>query len=159
MDNLFEKNGATFSANRRHRYALWRIWDENKPLIMFIGLNPSTADEDDNDKTIRRVIGFAKDWGYGGMYMMNLFTYITPYPKELTNLYDPYMDDYILLLKISEKCKSILFCWGTFKQAKKRADIVSRLFKNALCLGKNKDGSPKHPLYMLKNTKPIKFTI
>ena len=55
MQDLFDDNGADFSPDRKHRYSLWRIWDRSKPLVMFIGLNPSTANESDNDPTIRSV--------------------------------------------------------------------------------------------------------
>ena len=77
------RQGAQFTEDRQYRYALWRIWNEDKPLVMFIGLNPSTANEYKNDPTIRRVMRYAADWGYGGVYMMNLFAWVTPYPKEL----------------------------------------------------------------------------
>ena len=66
---------ATFSDDRVHRYALWRIWDESLPKVLFIGLNPSTATETKNDPTIRRCMGYAKDWGYGGYIMGNIFAF------------------------------------------------------------------------------------
>ena len=67
--NLFgphDGNGAVFSPDRIYRYVLYRVWDEAKPRVMFIGLNPSTADESVDDPTIRRCKRFAADWGYGG---------------------------------------------------------------------------------------------
>ena len=67
------ESGAEFSPDRKYRYALWRIWDKSNPLIMFIGLNPSKANELKDDPTIRRVRRFAFDWGYGGVYMINYF--------------------------------------------------------------------------------------
>jgi hypothetical protein len=57
------KTDAKFSACRKYRYALWRTWDESKPSAMIIGLNPSTADENENDPTITRCFNFAKSWG------------------------------------------------------------------------------------------------
>ncbi|HDR1569813.1 TPA: DUF1643 domain-containing protein, partial [Pasteurella multocida] len=68
-------NNAIFSDCGTYRYVLWRIWDTLLPRITFIGLNPSTADESNDDPTIRRCINFAKKWGYGGIYMVNLFAY------------------------------------------------------------------------------------
>src|SRR3546814_16904510 len=62
---------------------LWRIWDDTKPQCMFIMLNPSTADADLDDPTIRRCIGFAKSWGYGGLQVCNLFAYRSTEPREL----------------------------------------------------------------------------
>lgn len=156
---LFENNvsGAQFSPCGVYRYALWRKWDLSKPLIMFIGLNPSTATAEMDDPTIRRVKNFAKDWGYGGVYMANLFAMISPYPKDLLTCGDPIADNDRWLSHYSKYCKDILFAWGNFKEAAKRSKEVIEMFPNAVCLGKNKDGSPKHPLYISASTKPIIF--
>lgn len=167
MDNsadLFvSKNGAAFSECKKYRYALWRIWDEEKPMVMFIGLNPSTANETENDPTIRRVIRFAKDWGYGGVYMMNLFPLVSTDPSVLTEFYDydyheiEDIENMRQLLEKRKMCNSIIFAWGNFKEAQQRAKSVSGYFKDANCLGLNKNGTPKHPLYIAANTQPIKF--
>ena len=155
---LFEnKNGAEFSQCRKYRYALWRIWDESKPLVMFIGLNPSTANEDTNDPTIRRVIRFAKDWGYGGVYMMNLFAIISSKPEILITCSDPIGDNDKWLFNIYLKCKDAVFAWGNFKEAEHRAKEVGDRFKYATCLGINKNGSPKHPLYVAAKTRPVNY--
>lgn len=149
-----ESNGAIFSECRTCRYALWRIWDKSKPLVMFIGLNPSTANESDDDPTIRRVKKFAFDWNYGGIYMMNLFAYITAYPEEIKKSYN-LINDY-WLTKMSLKCNRIIFSWGSFEEAKERAKEVVRMF-NGYALKINKDGSPKHPLYVKSDIKLIKY--
>ena len=81
--NIIRK--AKLSDNKKHRYSLKRIWDKDKPKVLFIMLNPSLADNYKDDPTIRRLIKFAKLFGYGGFYVGNLFSYITPYPKELKN--------------------------------------------------------------------------
>ena len=75
-------NGAVLDSERNHRFLLWRFWDE-RPRMLFIGLNPSTANELSDDPTVRRLCGFAQVWGYGGLYACNLFSQVTPYPKEL----------------------------------------------------------------------------
>ena len=77
------KSGAIFSSCRKYRYALWRNWDETKPCVMIIGLNPSTADENENDPTITRCINFAKSWGYGGVCVTNLFAYCATVPSDM----------------------------------------------------------------------------
>jgi len=79
------KSHATFSPCRKYRYSLFRIWDEDKSLVLFIGLNPSTADEKEDDPTIRRCINFAKQWGwgYGGLIMGNLFSFRATQPSDL----------------------------------------------------------------------------
>lgn len=76
-----EKN-AIFSDCRIYRYALWRRWGSGD-YAMFIGLNPSTADEANDDPTVRRCIAFAKTWGYGALCMANLFAYRSPHPEDL----------------------------------------------------------------------------
>jgi len=154
--DLFDQtdNGAYFSDCRKYRYALWRIWDKSKQLVMFIGLNPSTANESKDDPTIRRVKKFASDWGFGGFYMMNLFAYVTSDPGELkkhNNLINNFW-----LLKISSKCKRVVFAWGSFNEATERAQEVIQMFAG-YALRINKDGSPRHPLYVKSNIKPIKY--
>lgn len=155
--DLENSNGAEFSECGRYRYGLWRKWDDDKPRIMFIGLNPSTATGDMDDPTIRRVKKFALDWGYGGVYMCNLFAFISPYPSDLKWIKDPIADNDKWLSFFATMCKDILFAWGNFKEAKERAKIVSEMFPAAVCLGLNKNGTAKHPLYIAGNTKPIKY--
>jgi hypothetical protein len=156
---LFKNNasGAAFSDNRKHRFVLWRAWDESKPEVIFIGLNPSTANETKPDPTITRVVSFAKQWGFGSVTMLNLFTYVTAHPEELKKCNDPLlMADHYLKLYATD-AEKIIFAWGKFKQAEERAKEVIAMFPNAYCLVKNKDGSPRHPLYVPGNTEPILF--
>jgi hypothetical protein len=150
-------NGATFSEDRKHRFALWRIWNEDKPLVMFIGLNPSTASEKGDDNTIRRVIRYAYSWGFGGLYMMNLFTYITPYPRELEHSEHLIAENDRNLLEIREKCEMVVFMWGSFKQARMRAAHAKTMFPGAYCFRQTLNGSPFHPLYLKSGLKPIPF--
>lgn len=148
-----EDNGALFSECKKHRHALWRIWDQNKPLVMFIGLNPSTANEHTDDPTIRRVKKFAADWGYGGVYMMNLFTYVTAYPEELIKCGDP---NYSVLRVMADKCEKIIFAWGSFKEAEDRGREVINMF-DGYALVINSNGSPRHPLYVKADVVPVKM--
>lgn len=154
--NLFDNNGASFSNCRRYRYSLWRIWDAEKPLVMFIGLNPSTASEGKDDPTIRRVKKFAFDWGFGGVYMMNLFAFVTPYPEELSGCKDPVggANDF-QLKQVAKRCNEVVFAWGSFNEAKERAEQIKAMFPGAKALVVNQDGSPRHPLYVHKNAIPV----
>lgn len=157
MSNLFEDNGAAFSECRKYRYALWRIWEKDKPFIMFIGLNPSTANETKTDPTITRVRSFATDWGYGGFYMMNLFSFVTAYPEELVK---PESNDVLndqWLRDVGEKCNMVIFAWGNFKQAVDRSKEVMAMFPEAYALVVNQNGSPRHPLYVKGDVIPVKF--
>ena len=157
--DLFDDNGAEFSADKKYRYALWRIWDTSKPMLMFIGLNPSTANSQYEDPTIRRVKRFAHDWNYGGVYMMNLFSQVTSNPKELVYGNDDIIANNMWLDFHSRYCEKIIFAWGNFPQAQERGKIISNVFPKNKCyvLGLNKNGSPKHPLYIKASTVPVLF--
>lgn len=160
MYTLFDPScisGAEFSECGQYRYGLWRKWDNNKLPIMFIGLNPSTATATMDDPTIRRVKRFASDWGYGGVYMCNLFGFISAYPADLKTCDDPVGDNDKWLALFSSLCKDILFAWGSFPEAEERAKIVSDMFPQAVCLGFNKNGTPKHPLYVAAKTLKINY--
>lgn len=152
--------GAKFNEDKTHRIFLWRIWDESLPLVLFIGLNPSRANEVKPDNTITRLFGkngFAKRFGYGGGYMMNLFTLVSEKPEALlkdNTITDGHDDE---LKRIAVKCKDIVFCWGGFPEAVSREAEVIPMFPNALCFGHNKDGTPKHPLYLPKDAKLISY--
>src|SRR6185436_6996264 len=134
-----EDNGAEFSPDRKYRYALWRIWDKTLPLVMFIGVNPSKANEDETDNTILVVKGYAKRWGYGGLYMMNLFAIVSTNPDVLKSDPDPLGDNDGWLERVAPKCKKVIFAWGNFKQARERAKVVIQMFPNAEALYINKN--------------------
>ena len=151
-----QSSGAEFSGDYKHRYALWRIWDESKPLVMFIGLNPSTANETTNDPTIRRVIGMAKQWGFGGVYMMNCFTYVSTDPNELVKDKDLEWNNR-RLLHIARRCQEIVFAWGAFEAAKERGQELAAMFPKAKALIINQDGSPRHPLYVPKSVRLVDY--
>ncbi len=159
MNNLFENNGAEFSEDRKYRYCLWRIWDETKPMVMFIGLNPSVANELSDDPTMRRVINFSRSWGYGGVYMTNLFAWVTSYRKELKLCKDPIGSvNNWWLNHTATKSQIIIFAWGGFPLAKERGEQVCSIMKG-YALEINKDGSPKHPLYIKGDTMPILYNV
>lgn len=149
--------GSLFSGDRKYRYRLWRIWDDSMPMVMFIGLNPSTANEIEDDNTIRRVRSIAKYNGYGGVYMMNLFAIVSRDPKILKTCADPVGDNDTWLVDTASLCTDVIFAWGRFKEAKQRTKKVIELFPNAKCLNILKDGSPQHPLLVRIATTPIPF--
>lgn len=156
FDNMGSSN-AVFSKCHQYRYALWRIWDERKPKVMFVGLNPSTANEKHNDPTIKSVIRIARHNGFGGFYMMNLFAIISPKPeilKTAENPVGPKNDMYIHY--IAEKCDRIVFAWGKF-DVYGRDEVLMKKFPQAYCLGHNSDFSPKHPLFIKGSTDLVPF--
>ena len=77
------EKGATFSRCGRYRYSLWRRWEEDAPYVLWICLNPSTADAEEDDPTLRRCMGFAQDWGYGASYTANLFAWRATKPQDM----------------------------------------------------------------------------
>lgn len=157
---LFDNNnGAEFSKCRRYRYALWRIWDEVKAPVMFIGLNPSTANEATNDPTIRRVIHFAKAWGHGGVYMLNCFPFVSTNPNDLRTEGNQALNDH-WLYKCAAKSSRIVFAWGAFSVVRDLGrDIeLKGMFPQAQALVINADGTPRHPLYVKGDTVPVTFS-
>ena len=157
MKDLFNReDNAFFSSDRKHRIWLCRIWDNSKPRVMFIGLNPSTANETSNDPTIRRVQSMAKSWGYGGVYMMNLFTFISTDPKKLDIINGNVTNADGWLLDTASKCDKVIFAWGNFNVFGRDKEVM-KMFPDAYALHINKNGSPKHPLYVKSDVKPILF--
>jgi hypothetical protein len=155
---LFENNGAEFSRCRKYRFALWRIWDETLPLVMVIGLNPSTANSEQDDRTISRVCSIARHNGYGGIYMLNCFAFISTDPDELV-VHDTGVINDEWIAKAGKLCRDVIFAWGNFKivRAFGRDKKLAEMFPNALALFINKNGSPKHPLYCRINTIPVPY--
>jgi len=150
--------GATFSGLRLYRYSLRRIWDRDKLPAMFIGLNPSTADEEDDDPTVRRCMRFACDWGYGGLLMANAFAVRATDPKEmLRHAYPvgPYNDDH--LKRMSGKAGIVVAAWGVLGAHMGRDKKIMKMIQGMFHLGLTKGGHPKHPLYLRADTKPTRF--
>lgn len=148
---LFENNGAEFSACKKYRYKLWRIWDDKLPIAMCIGLNPSTANGEKNDPTINILKRMLSKLGYGGFYMMNLFAFISSNPNDLLSCTDPLGDNDNKLKEVSDMCGDVIACWGAFKQATDRIKKVQADYPDSKCFGTNKNGTPFHPLALMYN--------
>ena len=158
MGLLVNKN-ATFSDCRKYRYALSRTWDSKKKTILFIGLNPSTADEKIDDPTIRRCINYAQNWGYGSFLMVNLFAYRATIPTELKNVKNPIGNDNDLyIIELLKKADLAVAAWGNEGSHLNRDKEVKKIIPNLMCLKINKSGQPAHPLYQKKDLKLIKYS-
>lgn len=169
--------GATFSPCRTYRYCLWRRWQPNltrngffgegseeyespSRLAAFIGLNPSTADETQDDPTIRRCIGFAKSWGCNGLVMLNIFAFRATDPKEMKKSPDPVgPENDTCLRRVCSIIPTVVACWGTHGAFMSRGPLVRANFagwwsggKRLQHLGLTKHGHPKHPLYLKADT-------
>lgn len=153
------KKDAILSEDRKYRYILSRIWDEAKPTVLFIGLNPSTADETTDDPTIRRCINFAKSWRYDGILMANLFAFRSTNSKGLYTEQDPVGSANDFYIKeYSDKPKLTIACWGNHGNFINHSEEVCKLVNSLYCLDINKSGEPKHPLYVKHNTTPKPYT-
>ena len=150
---------ATFSNCRKYRYALSRSWDDKKKIVLFIGLNPSTADEKKDDPTIRRCINYAQSWGYGGLQVANLFAYRATKPVKLKNVENPVGDDNDQqLIKLSKMADLTVAAWGNEGVLFNRDKQVIKLIPNLMCLKINKSGQPAHPLYQKKDIEYISYS-
>lgn len=159
------KKDALISDCGEYRYWLERIWDEEKPIIVFVMLNPSTADSNEDDPTIRRCINFAKDWGYGSINVFNLYDFRSTNPDNLLKTDKPFSDKNIHQIKVHcDVFDKIICAWGNpgmIKKLKKKFPDYNPLegYEDKLYhLGFCKDGvTPRHPLFLKSNLKPIKL--
>lgn len=151
--------GAVFSRGRTYRYDLWRILD-GEGSVAFAGLNPSTADEQRNDPTVRRCIGFARSWGFGVFHMLNVFAYRATDPREMYQADDPIgasNDEW--LLRIAHRADLVVAAWGTHGAHLGRGEEVRQLLAGVELhhLGLTKDGHPRHPLYLRADSTPERW--
>lgn len=173
--NLFTERTCHFSPCRKYRYELRIIWDRTRKPQMIIGLNGSTADEEDDDPTVRRGIDFAQRWGAGGLVMCNAAAYRATDPRVMLKAADPIGPENTIsfLKRIAAGCfNRPIAAWG--KHAAKlrwcsdsahelcegqfnRHQELKLLMGPLDCLRLNGDGSPCHPLYLPANLTPIPF--
>lgn len=169
--NLFDdpsekpESGAIISECGKFRYHLWRIWDRTLPSMVFVMQNPSVADAKDNDPTITRCIGFAKREGFGGISVRNVFAYRATDEKELLKCPDPFgpeNEQHLLHARDVSLMTRLVIAWGKHFGSKRLADYYRRALSILLpqkpyCLGTNKDGTPRHPLFLASNTPLIEY--
>lgn len=157
---LFEtiEKGAEISDCGKYRYKLWRVWDKNLPKVLFIMLNPSTADGSADDPTIRRCIGFAKAWGYGGIMVGNISPFRATNPKELLGLK---LDrEYALVRNINSQrinkmayeCEITVLAYGNSPIPV--PVYIFHVTNKVHCINETAKGFPSHPLYLKKNLTP-----
>lgn len=153
------QTGAVFTECRRYRYALWRTWRnlDNPRRVAFIGVNPSVANEERNDRTVARCIQFAKDWGYDGMIMLNAFAWVqTTLDMELTVEHIG-VENNATIVEREKQGDLIIAAWGVLCPLWREREIADLLGKSLFCLGTSKYGRPRHPLYTKRNCKPLPF--
>lgn len=156
--SLFKQSGAAFSECRRYRYRLWRTWGEAAPAV-FVMLNPSTADETDNDPTVERCERRARSMGFGGLRVANIFALRSTDPAALYQNPDPVGPGNDESIIESVAGSGIVICaWGGHGNLNNRGASVLALLRRAGVtphyLTLNRDGTPKHPLYVGYDVKP-----
>jgi hypothetical protein len=153
---------ADISSDGLYRYSLLRRLSLGKHTILFVGLNPSTADGTVDDATVRRCVGFAQQWGFNLMLMGNLYAFRGTNPIALGTIEDPVgpRNDHALKQMI-DRADVIVAAWGRLPYKSQQSCYVKTLSdaillkKKARCLGWNRDGSPKHPLYVPKSAQLV----
>lgn len=151
--------GADISEDGLYRYWLSRRLGMGERTVLFVGLNPSTADAEQDDPTIRRCVGFARSWGFDWLFMGNVCAYRSTDPKALASLDElaavgPGNQD--ALKWMTQRAELVVAAWGQNKlsaYAQTLADTIMAL-PHARCLGQTKSGAPKHPLY-LRSDSPL----
>jgi len=152
------QKSAVLSKDRIYRYSLSRVWDESKPYVLFIGLNPSTADEREDDPTIKRCIDYANRWGYGGLQMANLFAYRATLPSDLKQTKKPVgVDNDRFIRELFRNAEMTIVAWGDDGTYLDRNIEVLKIIESPMCLKINKSRQPAHPLYQKKDLKPIPY--
>ena len=154
---------AVFSEDRRYRYLLTRRVGASQSRVLFIMLNPSAADEERNDPTIRRCIGFARDWGFGFLEVVNLFALMSTDPKGLLETEDPVGPDNDATIQAAlKRADKVILAWGN--QGSRHRERAAHVMKMALDasnphhLGMTKLGFPRHPLLLPRSTRPTPFS-
>lgn len=154
------------SQDRYYRYELWRRWDPNKPIIMFIMMNPSAADHDVDDVTVYKCRRYAERWGFGELIVCNLFPVCCTDSKQLKNA--PCVTGHGnlgVIGVIAKRCEKIICAWGKppTKRLQEQRDIVRDYLIDGgftlHVLKLNKDGHPAHPLYLPESLEPFVWEV
>lgn len=151
---------AAISADQQYRYNLIRRWADDGPVATFMMLNPSTADAEVDDPTIRRCIGFAQTWGCGALHVVNLYALRSTNPAGLWTCADPVgPENDAFLRRHAERAQArgwpLVAAWGANAKPGRVAAVLALPGMTALqALGVTKDGAPRHPLYMPTSAVP-----
>lgn len=146
---------AQLSECGEYRYRLSRIWNPRKKPLTFLMLNPSTADANVDDPTIRRCMGFAEREQAGGVVVVNLYALRATNPLDLWQHVDPIGagNDRAIVKAVKDAGGVIVCAWGGNAPMSRANYVKTNLVNNAqlLCLGKTKFNEPRHPLYLRKD--------
>ena len=152
-------SSAVISECGTYRYHLQRIWSD-EPRVCWIMLNPSTADAEQDDPTIRRVIGFSKAWGHGGIDVVNLFALRATNPVALHTHFDSiggFNDEWISRVAANRDVTRIVAAWGRGGEFRNRGRQVLGILRDYSVETVGESTYPKHPLYLKGDLKPAVF--
>lgn len=165
--DLVDSRGAIMSKDGRYRYLLWRVWNEPRGLCAFVMLNPSTADHQEPDATVKRCMRFAMRWSHGGIVVVNLFALRATHPQELTRgIYEPegeHNRNVITRTLSAPFVRRIVVAWGDTGALENRAyaflDVHAE--KEFWCIRDprkpailTKSGFPRHPVRLSLASRP-----
>jgi hypothetical protein len=144
------------------RYRLSRRWSDG-PMLVYVMMNPSTADDNTDDPTIRKCVGFAKRWAYGAIGVVNLFTLRATDPRDLVKAHrggvdvvGPWRDLWLITAARHDVCVA----WGAHPLCVAEGSRVlacGGLPRRLLCIGRTKNGAPRHPLMAAYTDAPEVF--
>lgn len=152
--------GAIISDCGLYRYNLSRSWGTGNGVALFVMLNPSTADADIDDPTIRRCMGFAKRLGYAALEVVNLFAFRATDPAKMKSFDNPVgPDNRRHIIESAERAGVIIAAWGVNGRHNGQDDEVLGWLSNktVYALGLTKDGIPRHPLYLRSDAELVLF--
>jgi hypothetical protein len=160
-------NECVFSPDRKYRYLLIHRWEPAMPerSVMWIGLNPSIADEHQLDNTLTRIRSFSRTLGFNTFHMTNLFALVSTNLSAMIRHPEPIGEDNdVYIRQIATQLSTIFVAWGAHGSHRNRDRHVLDLLTKAgrtdlLCFGINKEGSPKHPLHLAGNLKPVAYRL
>lgn len=157
--------GAELSSDGIYRYALTREWEDGR-CVAWLMFNPSTADAEQDDATIRKCVGFSKRWGYGRMVVVNLYAVRSRDPKTVARIADPVgpLNNYWIAESLKES-RELVCAWGCAQHMSKIGERINEVMFLArgcktpiVCLGQRRDSHPRHPLMLPYSTNRKPYT-
>lgn len=156
------RTSALFSDCQRYRYVLTREWDDTLHTLCICGLNPSTADAENDDPTIRRELGFARDMGFGRLVKVNAYGWRSTDPKGLWTAPCPYGPiNWTHVVEQAQSANTFVAAWGVNIRLADEHKLRTNLRNAGVKIhvfGLTKDRHPKHPLYLKRDTRLTEWT-
>lgn len=158
--------GAVMSPCGRYRYLLWRNWSRALPRVLFVMLNPSTADAQRDDATIRRCRGYAQAWGFGGFDVTNLFAYRATRPSVLRDYAGDRVGAFanIYISQQAQVASQVIVAWGGNgdRYVPRVLEVTDVLEQSAgvdtmWCIGTTAGGHPVHPLMQERTAERVRW--